>query len=551
MKKKQWILVGSIFLVLFLGSIWFYYKQQHTKKVQQHYATYVVTTKEITLYKKVKNKYSAIGTIASGVSFPLEEIEELSSLSEKFQIKGEPYYVSYHDVKPTTPYQEAILKEYYLPFSDQVKTQSSTKLYQNGKLVIMMEEERQFQIQYQDLEFYYIFYQGQVFGIRKDESLLLPSEEKVPEVEQITVLNYAPIQKECTLNTCISEKKVQEQLQFLKEQKVSFLSLAEYQAWQKGYIKLQGNVVLLVTSEKFDRTFLEQEDSLPLELLKDTKISFLQNDQPAKRGEGISSSYVVHQTTSLKRYQRMLQKEVLTEPIIAQKLPLLEEKATAIPVLNYHFFYDPSKGEVCNETICLAVADFREQLQFFVDHQYKTLTIEEFRAWMYGEIELPARSVLLTIDDGAMGTGKQNGNKLIPLLEELDLHATLFLITGWWDIENYRSSNLDVQSHTNDMHTGNLCKDQFRGAQMLCSSQAKVKTDLEQSIAILGSRTAFCFPFYASNSSAIQTVKEVGFQLAFVGGNHKATRKSNFFQIPRYPIYKTTTLNQLIAMISS
>ena len=31
----------------------------------------------------------------------------------------------------------------------------------------------------------------------------------------------------------------------------------------------------------------------------------------------------------------------------------------------------------------------------------------------YGEIELPARSVLITIDDGALGTGTHNGNKLI------------------------------------------------------------------------------------------------------------------------------------------
>ena len=39
------------------------------------------------------------------------------------------------------------------------------------------------------------------------------------------------------------------------------------------------------------------------------------------------------------------------------------------------------------------------------------------------------KSVLITIDDGALGTGIQNGNKLIPILEEYKMHATLFLIT--------------------------------------------------------------------------------------------------------------------------
>ena len=55
--------------------------------------------------------------------------------------------------------------------------------------------------------------------------------------------------------------------------------------------------------------------------------------------------------------------------------------------------------------------------------------MEEFRKWMYGEIEIPSKSILITVDDGAMGTGKHNGNKLNPLLEEYHMNATLFLIT--------------------------------------------------------------------------------------------------------------------------
>ena len=106
-------------------------------------------------------------------------------------------------------------------------------------------------------------------------------------------------------------------------------------------------------------------------------------------------------------------------------------KEQKIAVLNYHFFYDPTKGEKCDQSICLDVKKFREQLDYLKANNFKTLTMEEFRAWMYGEIELPEKSVLITIDDGAMGTGKDNGNKLIPLLEEYKMHATLFLISSW------------------------------------------------------------------------------------------------------------------------
>lgn len=221
-----------------------------------------------------------------------------------------------------------------------------------------------------------------------------------------------------------------------------------------------------------------------------------------------------------------------------------------VAVLNYHFFYDPSLGETCNESICEDVKDFRAQLDYLKANNYKTLTMEEFRAWMYGEINIPEKSVLITVDDGAMGTGAHNGNKLIPILEEYQMYATLFLITGWWDISNYKSPYLEVESHTNDMHTSGVCTGVYRGAKMLCLSKEKVLEDLKKSIEITGSKKAFCFPFYAYNNSTIQSVKDAGFSLAFVGGYTKASRLSDKYKIPRFPIQKNTSLNEFIRIVS-
>ncbi len=227
--------------------------------------------------------------------------------------------------------------------------------------------------------------------------------------------------------------------------------------------------------------------------------------------------------------------------------PIREQK---VAVLNYHFFYDSEAGEGCNESICEDVKDFREHLNYLKDNHYKTLTMKEFRDWMYGEIEIPEKSVLITVDDGALGTGTHNGNKLIPILEEYKMHATLFLITGWWDISNYQSEYLDVESHTHDMHTEGLCSGVTRGAQMLCQSNEQVHEDLQKSIAVTNSKLAFCFPFYAYNDNAINLVKEAGFDLAFIGGSYKASRNSDKYHIPRYPIMKTTSLQTFINYVS-
>ena len=217
-----------------------------------------------------------------------------------------------------------------------------------------------------------------------------------------------------------------------------------------------------------------------------------------------------------------------------------------IAVLNYHFFYDPTLGESCDESICLEVSKFRQQLDYLKNNGYKTLKMSEFKKWMYGEMELPEKSVLITVDDGAKGTGRHNGNKLIPILEEYNMNATLFLISGWWDVENYRSKNLDIQSHTYDMHLYGTCG---RG-QLVCATKEQALADLQKSLKIVDNDDSFCYPFYSYSNVAIEAVKEAGFKLGFVGGSVKARRSNNKYLIPRYPIYNTTTLNQFINMVS-
>lgn len=235
--------------------------------------------------------------------------------------------------------------------------------------------------------------------------------------------------------------------------------------------------------------------------------------------------------------------------VVVKKLPDVNAVASKIAVLNYHFFYDKAKGQYGGGN-SMSTDNLEKQLAYLKENQYKTLTMEEFRALMYGEIELPARSVLITIDDGGNGTGFSNGNYLIPLLEKYDINATLFLITAWWKKDNYTSNKLEVESHGHDLHFSGYCSGVSRGAKMLCLNKEEVLSDLKLSIALLQSNIAFCFPFYAYNNTVIDLVKEVGFKLAFIGGDYKATRSTDKYKIPRYHMYDSTTLTQFINMIA-
>ncbi len=236
------------------------------------------------------------------------------------------------------------------------------------------------------------------------------------------------------------------------------------------------------------------------------------------------------------------------ESKIIRKVKVVEKADSnqKIAVLNYHFFYE-NWDEGCHENLCEKMDRFREQLNYLRDNGYYTLTMDEFTKWMYGEIDIPKKSVLITVDDGAYGTSKVNGNHLIPALEQYKMHATLFLVTGWWDIKDYQSDYLDVQSHTNDLHYEARCGHRSK---VNCVSYDDLLTDLKKSIEVVQNTNSFCFPFYDSTESSVKAVKEAGFKIAFVGGFRKASRDDDKYRIPRYPIYDSTSLSKFIDYVN-
>ena len=280
------------------------------------------------------------------------------------------------------------------------------------------------------------------------------------------------------------------------------------------------------------------------------ELTYTDSNSKSERGNSPVPRYNIISKTTLDIFKQIVNGDnvvyIVVQPVKVHSLPSESANASRIAVLNYHFFYDPEIGETCPDGNCKKVQDFERELTYLKQNNYKALTMDEFTKWMYGEIELPARSVLISIDDGAMGSGAHNGNKLIPILEKYNMHATLFLISGWWSIDNYRSPYLDIESHTFDMHEGNYCEGVPRGSKLLCSSREQVLEDLSKSAEITGSKNAFCFPMYVYNDTTFDVLKEIGFKLAFVGGDVKASRSNDKYKVPRYHIYRDTSLDQFI-----
>lgn len=94
--------------------------------------------------------------------------------------------------------------------------------------------------------------------------------------------------------------------------------------------------------------------------------------------------------------------------------------AHSVPVLMYHHV-SPAGG-----FISVTPEHFDSQLAWLARHGYRALTTAEFIDHLEGRRLAPARSVLITFDDGYL----DNWIYAYPLLKRHGYHATFFIVTG-------------------------------------------------------------------------------------------------------------------------
>lgn len=552
MKKKIFILLTIIILLTAtITTLLYLNNKKIINNIKNSYNEYITINKDTNIYNE---KQDIIGTIKKDTYLELEYNKVNSKKDIYFKIKNSDYYVLYKDITKSEKKEKNInIKDYYVNLGINITTENTTNLYNEEKLEITINNSNSFNVIKSNENYYYIEYLNNIYQIKKDEIKETKEIETEPCSNYISILNYEKTEENCTVQNCVTINNLKKQFEKIKENGNYTITIEDYKLWHNNNINLKEKAIL-ITSKDEKILNIAQEYNMYVE----TNIEALQFTDSNSKSEKNSSPiprYNIINKTDENKFNQIINGEPVTyieekPPVYYHQLPDINSKANEIAVLNYHFFFDPEAGETCPDGNCISVQNFEQQLNYLKQNNYKTLTMDEFKKWMYGEIDLPARSVLITIDDGAMGTGKHNGNKLIPLLEKYQMHATLFLITGWWSIDNYRSPNLDIESHTYNMHEGNYCDGVSRGSKLLCSTKEQVLEDLKLSIEITGSKNAFCYPLYVYNETTLQVLKELDFKLAFIGGDYKATRNIDKLKIPRYHIYRQTTLDQFINMIN-
>ena len=193
-----------------------------------------------------------------------------------------------------------------------------------------------------------------------------------------------------------------------------------------------------------------------------------------------------------------------------------EATRSDIRVLTYHAIY--KDGEKCkNKDICEKYDLFESQIKYLANNKYMALTMNELEMFLDKKINIPKKSIVITLDDGNLA------KNAIEVFDKYKINATYFIITGKYESAlSVETKYVDYQSHTDSLHNNYKCPGGQQGGQLLCEKEDVVKKDLQLSREKIqahqkGDVFALSYPFFDWNERAIKLLKESGFRLAFIG----------------------------------
>jgi len=181
-----------------------------------------------------------------------------------------------------------------------------------------------------------------------------------------------------------------------------------------------------------------------------------------------------------------------------------------VPILMYHEVHETKApgNEVVRE------ARFREHMQFLKDNGYTTILVSELADFMYGNLELPIKSVAITFDDGW-----KSSLAAAKILEEFDFAATFYVMSGTFSDPQYFSENdvirlsknrnfeIGAHSHTHFMEwVSDLSKMDTR---IMIGELFMSKTILEK--IIKKPVKSFAWPFGYTRPGVIESASRLGF----------------------------------------
>ncbi len=274
-----------------------------------------------------------------------------------------------------------------------------------------------------------------------------------------------------------------------------------------------------------------------------------------------------------KKIQAFAQNHLQRKPAVAQATPtptpaptpVAVEASAPAPVHSvsknasvvafcYHNVEDGGKMK----SLTITKAEFERQLQEIKDNGFTVISMQDFLAWRRGEKDIPAKSAIITLDDGWYSSYAEAW----PILKKFGYPFTLYVYINyigsggksltWEQLGELRDGGVDIGSHSFshsnlrspgggvDKRTQEMVKKDVAALGVdgwLRKEVVESKRLLEKQLGIKCS--TFAYPFGVYSPKVREFVKEAGYEAAFTVYGQKLHPSSPYDLLGRYAIDAT------------
>ena len=188
------------------------------------------------------------------------------------------------------------------------------------------------------------------------------------------------------------------------------------------------------------------------------------------------------------------------------------------------FMYHRIARGFSRDRYTVSAEQFGSQMSFLVEHGYRVTSLRDFVSSLEGDTFPPARSIVITFDDGFENTFDQ----ALPILETNAMPATFFLVSGqlgkssaWMDHSPSPADRLMDWSQALQLHRRG-----FEVGSHTCShprltdiDPVEARREIEVSKRVLEDRLgcsieAFAYPFGVHDNAVRDLVRDAGYRCA-------------------------------------
>jgi len=251
---------------------------------------------------------------------------------------------------------------------------------------------------------------------------------------------------------------------------------------------------------------------------------------------------------------------ILTLLIVINSISTASADQPQIAILIYHHILPASDGKAyAKNAWVVSEESFESQMEYLYKNQYHTVTSDELRAFLYDRKPLPAKSVMITFDDGYLS----NYMFAYPILKKFGFKAVLFAITGSIQTkdQDYHPDQLDMlswiqvaaskdvfeyASHTDALH--NPGPDGRTG--FLSASLDQAQADFLRSQKRIQNRKLFAYPSGQYNTKLVGMLKNNGVDLAFTINKGYVNQTSDPMILNRVTVFAAFDLKTFESVVT-